>query len=222
MISSDDFLLKYWKHYIQLEKEFSFTVNYVAIDSVNYDTYSDAYLKIILQVGSEIDVSCKLLCSLLGESIPIGNIRKYKKCIIENIKDFFDIRIKEKLSGINSCPWEEWKLENGVPTWWTIYNKIKHHRISVGTISGTKQEYYKFANLKYTLLSLMGLYQLMLYSYYFIAKNEGSELLVPLPSSRLFDTKSSVWKELDKGSNDISIFNESDGTLHIYTGKFDY
>ena len=221
MISTDDFLLNYWKHYIQLEKEFSSTINYVAISTINFETYSDAYLKLLLQIGSEVDVSCKLLCEILGTSMPKGTIGSYKRCIMNKIVGFADIRINEQLSKISNCPWEEWKY-NASPTWWVIYNKIKHHRITVGTINGVKQEYYKFANLKYTMMALMGLYQLMLYSYYFIANYEGSDILAPLPGSRLFDTKSSIWSKIDKGPISIHHYDKNTGILTIATGPFDY
>ena len=223
MITSKEFLLKYWKQYIQLEKEFSVTANYVAVDSINYNTYSDAYLKIILQVGSEIDICCKLLCDLLGERIKNnGGINKYRDYITAHIKDFPNIRIDEKLSGIRLYPWKEWKIENRVPIWWTVYNKIKHHRVSIGDISGVKQEYYKFANLKYALYSLAGLYQLMIYSYYYIAKREKSELFIPLPGSRLFETESSFWKGLNKGTDVVFVRDESKGTARLYMPDFDY
>ena len=219
-ITPDIFILKYWKYYIQIEKEFVQTINYVSIDSSNFNCYSDAYMKLMLQIGSEVDITCKLLCNLLGDNIKNGTIGKYKECITKHIKDFCNIRITEKQSKISSCPWEEWKCADTNPTWWVIYNKIKHHRVSSGSIVGVKQEYFKFANLKYTMLSLMGLYQIMLYSYYYLAKAESKKVFVPLPASRLFETESSIWKDTDLGTNLIMYVD--DGQLCIETGLFEY
>ena len=221
-MTTADFLLRYWKYYIQIEKEFVETINYFSIDESNFNTYSDAYMKIMLQIGSEIDITCKLLCELLGEKLKDGSIYKYKSIILNHIPGFCDVRIIEKLSEYNTCPWEEWRYENRVPTWWTIYNKVKHHRISVGAIHDVKQEYYKFANQKYTLMALMGLYQVMLYSYYFLSQKENKTVFVPLPASRLFETNSSIWKDVDLGTNSVMYINNETGHLIIETGLFEY
>ena len=56
----------FWTHYIMLEKEFMTTILYVRIDKDNSNTYSDAYIKLLLQIGSEIDVVAKETCKLLN------------------------------------------------------------------------------------------------------------------------------------------------------------
>ncbi len=219
-MTQNDFLLKYWKYYIQIEKEFAQTTNYVSVDPINFNTYSDAYMKIMLQIGSEVDIACKLLCDILGRKLKDSSINKYRVIILEHIKDFASIRIKEKIYGFSCCPWEEWDIKKESPTWWKIYNKIKHHRVSVGQIVGIKQEYYKFANQKYTLMALMGLYQLMLTAYYFLSKKLGKRIFVPLPASRMFETNSYVWKDVDFGSNVLMSYD--DGTLFCDTPLFEY
>lgn len=219
-MTTNDFLLRYWKYYIQIEKEFSQTTNYVSIDSINFNTYSDAYMKLLLQIGSEIDISCKLLCELVGYKLKNGSINKYKEIIISQITDYCNVRIREKLSGLNTRPWEEWKFDDVNPTWWTIYNKIKHHRTSSGSINGIKQEYYKFANLKYTLFAMMGLYQVLIHCYYYLAKAEGNQVIVPLPASRLFETESSFWKGVDFGTS--FVISVDDGSLYMSTALFEY
>lgn len=220
MMTTTDFLLRYWKYYIQIEKEFVQTINYVSIDESNFVTYSDAYLKIMLQIGSEVDITCKYLCELLGDRLKDGSINKYKDIILNHIPNFCDVRIDEKLSKLSTCPWEEWKYDGGVPVWWTIYNKIKHHRASSGTIAGIRQEYFKFANLKYTLTALMGLYQVMLYSYYYLAQEENKRIFVPLPASRLLETNSLIWQDVDLGTSMIMYVNN--GHLIMETGPFEY
>jgi hypothetical protein len=68
-------------------------------------------------------------------------------------------------------PWDEWKKADGVPLWWTAYNKIKHHRHSE----------YPQANLKNALNSVAGLFIMVLHLYR--EKAQQGELL---PSPRLF------------------------------------
>lgn len=218
-ITTIDFLLRYWRNYIEIEKEFALTSNFVSIDENNFNTYSDAYIKILLQVGSAIDITCKLLCNLLGTSMKDGTINKYQKIILEKIPDFSSVLIKVKNSILEAKPWESWKDES-VPSWWTVYNKVKHHRLSTGTIDGIKKEYYKFANLKYTMYSLMALYQVMLYSYYYLAQLENKKVFVPLPASRLFETNSHLWKNVSLGST--FAFCSDNETLDVETGPFDY
>ena len=40
-MTENEFINLYWKQYIMLEKEFRNTVNYVALDYINFETYSD-------------------------------------------------------------------------------------------------------------------------------------------------------------------------------------
>ena len=67
MLSCDEVINLYWNQYISIEKEFAETVNYVALAEDNYRTYSDAYIKIMLQLGSEVDIALKLYCQILDK-----------------------------------------------------------------------------------------------------------------------------------------------------------
>ena len=136
-----DFLYRYWKYYIEIEKEFAQTVNFVSIDRNNFNTYSDAYIKILLQIGSEIDITCKLLCELLGAAMQEGSIKKYQNIIKKNITDFGSVSIKVRNTDLEAIPWGAWSSES-VPSWWTVYNKVKHYRDSSGSIDGIKMSYY--------------------------------------------------------------------------------
>lgn len=77
----------YWNQYISIEKEFAETVNYVALAEDNYRTYSDAYIKIMLQLGSEVDIALKLYCQILDKQFYIKtliNIETSSKNIGQN------------------------------------------------------------------------------------------------------------------------------------------
>ena len=64
--------------------------------------------------------------------------------------------------------------------WWTAYNKIKHERITKIELEGVTQESFRFANQKYTLLALAGLYQIMVYFFYLLATKEGEIVVTPI------------------------------------------
>ena len=71
--------------------------------------------------------------------------------------------------GMKLRPWDNWTQPQGVPNWWTAYNKIKHHRHT---------EYHQ-ANLKNVLNAVAGLFVACLYLYH--DKAENGEL-IPSPS----------------------------------------
>lgn len=222
-----DFIHLYWKNYITIEKEFSGTLDYIALNMDNYDVFSPVYIKILLQVGSEIDIVAKLLCEHYDSSIKVNNIDEYRIEIMKRECNFGNIEIEVLQSKDNLLikPWEAWgritnngKGEN--PSWWKVYNKVKHERNSIGTIDGRNKEYYKFANLKYTLFSLAGLYQLLIYYYFDLAQGERVE--VPLPGSRLFLLTGGKWNNIIF-YQDIALYvDDSDGHLYSVSGEFAY
>lgn len=56
MITKEEFYQNYIEHYALLEKGFVATRQFVTVAEDNYATYSSAYLKLLLTIGSEIDV----------------------------------------------------------------------------------------------------------------------------------------------------------------------
>ena len=67
----------------------------------------------------------------------------------------------------------------------------------------------------------MALYQVMLFSYYYLAQAEKKKVFVPLPASRLFETNSLLWKGVSLGRTSV-FYVEDDGELIMETGLFDY
>ncbi len=63
-----DYILR--NYYILLEKEFAETLEYITLDADNYNVYSARYIKLLLQIGSEIDINAKLLCSQYNAQKP--------------------------------------------------------------------------------------------------------------------------------------------------------
>lgn len=99
-ITEYEFNEKYWKYYLLLEKEFFDLSYYVSIDlEKNGKTYSLAYLKLLLAIGSEFDVVCKKICKLLDENVDEDkcDINDYKKVFKEQLGQLYkyDVLVKE-------------------------------------------------------------------------------------------------------------------------------
>jgi hypothetical protein len=100
-----------------------------------------------------------------------GNIKKYRDEIGVAYPQIPDFQVVLHKFGLTLTPWENWNSPDGVPDWWTAYNKIKHHRHS---------EYHR-GNLQNALNAVAGLYVMVLYLYK--EKAEEAELV---PSPQLF------------------------------------
>lgn len=97
---------------------------------------------------------------------------------------------------------------------------VKHHRTESGSIEGESKEYYKFANLEYTLFALAGLYQILIYYFFELAKTE--RIKVPLPGSHLFELSGGKWDTIIFYQDFAFYVDDSDGNLYSETGEFIY
>lgn len=179
----------YWNNFIAIEDEFVKINGYVALDPINYKTYSTAFLKLLLEIGSEIDIVCKLLCSIRFGRTDVSNIYAYRDCILENIPNFTEVAVVTE--GLREIPWKKWLIEN--PKWWKVYNGVKHNRFSMTTIDGESQEFYKFANLENVMKSLMALYQLEVYILNHLIKEDGKKEIFSFLKSALFSLDGGGW-----------------------------
>lgn len=213
----------FWTHYIMLEKEFMSTTGYVRIDSDNYNTYSDAYAKLLLQIGSEVDVVAKETCKLINPTFSGETMDKYRS-ILGSDADFLNTKVSLINYGFAIDPWNdiETKTTSQPPSliWWKAYNKVKHDRTKTVTIDGIVKASYKFANLKNVLSALGGLYQLLLHAYHLAKNNESQRTEVLLPGSRLFKLDGSIWQ------NTVFPFDTSfdivNGCLMVRTSTIPY
>ena len=193
-ITCNEYSKVYWANYVSLEKEFLTTLQYVTLDVENYNTFSEAYIKLMLEIGSEIDVVLKLYCKILSSDFSKDRITDYCKCIKSEKPDFCEQKVKLINKELILNPWKNWALPTPCsPYWWTAYNKIKHERTDYGTINEISKEYYKFAHLENVLLAMAGLYHCSLSIYYELSSNEERDILIPLPGSRLFQMIGGVW-----------------------------
>lgn len=168
-----EFLRRYWNYYILLEDDFLKTERYIAIDKLNFNAFSNEYIKQYQTICSEIDVIAKSYCKEMDNSFSGSTINYYCKCITDNVPDFSQRKVRLINCDIEIFPWKDWNYtlqtqpsgrQNTVvtnPDWWTKYNKLKHNRTTIN--NETHLPYYKLANQINVLNSLAALFQLEMY-----------------------------------------------------------
>ena len=81
-MTKEEFLSRVWGYYIMLENNFMDTFVYVEPVTKNNDTFSKEYGKLLLSIGSEIDVVCKELCKIIENKTAVDvsryNVVDYK------------------------------------------------------------------------------------------------------------------------------------------------
>lgn len=221
MLSCEQFLDHYWTKYVSLEKDFLETCRYVTLNEDNFDTYSSAYLRLLIELGSEADIMMKEYCKCLEKSFRGSKICQYINFIFEYESDFFTQKVVVYDGMLSLTPWairiDGEKKES--PYWWIAYNKCKHRRTEKGTIESQTKEYYKFANQKYTLNALASVYQIYIYLYKRLADLEGNRVKVPIPGSRMFRLEGGDWDSVEFYKDVAFYVDFSDGRLHYETGK---
>ena len=102
-------------------------------------------------------------------------------------------------------PWKKW-LEY-TPSWWDIYNKVKHTRTK--TVNGI--ESFKQANQINVLLAFSALYQLEMYFYKEINQRRtvAKKINIPIPQSQYFRIKN--WPDnIELIDNKLAIYMDGD------------
>lgn len=148
-----EFIKIYWKQYLLLEKEFIATDDYVTIEKINYDTYSNKYLNLLLSICSEIDSLSAEVCKSEGDKIPQGFRNKLNILTIHypRILDYgVDMKFPWGIENIKPFKFKDESLE-----WWQVYNEVKHQRTEKN--AGNRYNYTK-ANLKNVLFAMAALY----------------------------------------------------------------
>jgi hypothetical protein len=105
---------RYWQHFLTLEADFALTSRYVAFSPKNAATFSIEYTKLLLAIGAEIDVLCKIICENVDAAAKRDNINDYRRCISahsqiaaeEVLIRRFDLAYK---------PWEAWSHDENPP-----------------------------------------------------------------------------------------------------------
>lgn len=140
---------------LAIERDLDQISRFVEFDAKNFECFSIEIARLLLASAAEVDVVCKQICKSIKPKSKADNIHKYRTEIMAAFPGIPQFQIIISRFGLTLTPWDEWSKPNGVPFWWTAYNKIKHHRDS---------EYHK-ATLINALNSVAGLFIMVLYLY---------------------------------------------------------
>jgi hypothetical protein len=126
-----------------------------------FGTHSLEFVRIVLSVGSEIDVVGKLLCERIEPGETARNMDEYRRIIMAKHPSLPTVGITAPRYGLRFTPWSAWESGEN-PKWWTSYNNVKHPRNTC----------YSDASLENVLLSSSGLCALLgyLYAEFFASK----------------------------------------------------
>ena len=141
----------YWNQYVLLEEEFQKTATYVELDTHNNATFSIAFLKLLLGIGSEIDNAFREICGITGRT----DMNTYAPIIFQKYPGITTQKVGAKNTSIQLVPFRGWNLAQPSQSlsFWDAYNAVKHDRISN----------YQKASLENTLNALAGLYIIEMY-----------------------------------------------------------
>ena len=203
-MNTTEFEKNYLNHYLLLEKDFKLTTEYVTISEDNYDTYSVSYLKLLLTIGSEIDVMLEFLARLYDPNQKESGFG-CSKTILKSEPDIKELVVQLRNESISILPWKC----TAIPEWWTAYTEIKHNRYESAVKFDSIRKYYQYANLRNVLTSLAALFSLELLAYRLIAISNNEQLFVPTIKS-IFTIKDSYWKDIVFGGGYVAI----DGCLY--------
>lgn len=170
-MTKDEFLKLYWRQYQMIERDVIETNDYVTIDVKNYGTFSAQYVKILLNVCSEIDSLLVQMRQLIAQKYPACDIDVKDISILKKIEavkvEYVDLN---KMTVITKRPYDVIKVlpfvkfdEKSSDVWWQDYNKVKHQRDEL--IPGSNKYYYEKANLKNCISALSAFYLLCVLMY---------------------------------------------------------
>lgn len=198
-MKTNDFQKNYVNHYLLLEKDFEETRQYVTISEDNFEAYSVAYLKLLLTIGSEIDVMLEVVAKEY-DADSRENGFGCSKVLLEHEPDVTNLEIMLKDENVIIMPWNC----DRIPEWWTAYNEIKHNRYEEAKMFNSSKKYFQYANQKNVLYALAALFSLEMYGYRKIAQKNSEEMFVPTIKT-IFSVKNSHWKDVNMGNGVVVI-----------------
>ena len=160
-----DKIYRYWLYFNSLCSDLEYTTRYVDHqngDVENTKKCSIEFLRLLLSIGSEFEIICKLLCKQFNNEFDIGNQGNNITVLSEKILSKYPKIIQNRIytDYESMLPLKDWKIEDidgkkrrkGL-NWWDSYNKVKHNR----------NDYFYKANLSEVINSLGSLLIIELY-----------------------------------------------------------
>lgn len=178
----------------------------MTLDNENLNTFSSIYLKLILEIGSEVDNIFREICGLSGRV----DISDYAAPVFSKYPAIVNQFVSVNDSSICISPFSGWNTAQPSQSlsFWNNYNSIKHDRITN----------YKKASLETTINALAGLFILLMYRIDELYKKEPNAVFnYPHErESKLFYLND--WGQRfrsDKIKSNYPIFDDSDGGKRI-------
>lgn len=165
------FIKSYWNYFLEIEDEFAATKKYVDFEKGNFKTHSIEYLKLLQATCSEIDVVAKEIAAKTdsGFEAKNANIQKWGLSLQSTFPQINDEEVVF-VGEYRYMPWAKWKYkpyinEKGVhrikladdaktPSWWVVYNKVKHERTSAYAKNETNYSRASLENLFHAMSAL--------------------------------------------------------------------
>ncbi|MCK5845038.1 MAG: hypothetical protein KAG97_10040 [Victivallales bacterium] len=117
----------HWEYYLTLVEDIDAISRFIHPCPENFKTFSIELTRLLLSIGSEIDVVCKVLCQEVDSSSSPKHINHYKDVLLKKYPDIPSIEVSMPKYGISRTPWSQWSSATN-PTWWADHNHVKHNR----------------------------------------------------------------------------------------------
>ena len=154
---------RYWQHFLALEADFAATSRYVEFSRQNFAAFSIEYAKLLLAIGSEVDVPCKIICEKVDGVGKRANIDDYRMCLTAHTQIASE-QVLIRRYNLAFKPWDDWSRGKN-PTWWRSYNNVRHQR----------DTHFPEANLENCANAISGLFAVVLYCHKAEKSAEGLE-----------------------------------------------
>jgi hypothetical protein len=145
----------HWNYLLALDADLVALSRYVEFSDQNFSCFSIEIARILLAAAAEVDVVCKQLCQKVNATSSADSINAYRTELTAAFPVLPKLKVLLPRFGLTLKPWDEWNKADGVPFWWTAYNKMKHHRHTD----------YERASLKNALNAVAGLFVIVLHLY---------------------------------------------------------
>ncbi len=145
----------HWNYLIALDADLAALSRYVEFSDQNFNCFSIEMARVLLAAAAEVDVVCKQLCQKVNPTTSAKCINAYRIELAAAFPAIPKFKVLIPRFGLTLQPWDDWNKVNGVPFWWTAYNKVKHHR----------HTHYERASLENTLNAVAGLFVVVLHLY---------------------------------------------------------
>src|SRR5882762_1540796 len=103
--------LQPWYYFLSVEKDFIRTLDFVELHASNLKAFSNEYAKLLLLIGSEVDVVAKMLCAKVAPDQKAKNIVDYKTILTAKFVGLHTVEIEIPRYSMSLQPWLRWDPE---------------------------------------------------------------------------------------------------------------